>query len=212
MCSSSVLYVVANQSDGLVCGWLPSLLFSNCNDLPCVFRCNNRTQCAVVAGPDVFPDPCPGTYKYLEVQYECVPYSTYSVSSLSPTVTLLPIITPINSSDSSTTQSTCFASNIPDVQIISGVSSSTTGLIKIAAGDVKTSDNITPRLNMGNIIDSVVYMWKNNPVYQCDAAFSHWCHTFPPSFRSFVVTGRRLTYSSAPSSHTASVVSASSTL
>lgn len=40
-------------------------------------RCNNRTQCAVVAGPDVFPDPCPGTYKYLEVQYECVPYSKY---------------------------------------------------------------------------------------------------------------------------------------
>ncbi|XDV14926.1 hypothetical protein PO909_015092 [Leuciscus waleckii] len=38
-------------------------------------RCNNRTQCAVVAGPDVFPDPCPGTYKYLEVQYECVPYT-----------------------------------------------------------------------------------------------------------------------------------------
>uniref|UniRef100_A0A6Q2YLS4 Adhesion G protein-coupled receptor L3.1 n=1 Tax=Esox lucius TaxID=8010 RepID=A0A6Q2YLS4_ESOLU len=38
-------------------------------------RCNNRTQCVVVAGPDVFPDPCPGTYKYLEVQYECVPYS-----------------------------------------------------------------------------------------------------------------------------------------
>nr|XP_033770940.1 adhesion G protein-coupled receptor L3 isoform X2 [Geotrypetes seraphini] len=37
-------------------------------------RCNNRTQCAVIAGPDVFPDPCPGTYKYLEVQYECVPY------------------------------------------------------------------------------------------------------------------------------------------
>lgn len=41
------------------------------------FRCSNRTQCAVVAGPDVFPDPCPGTYKYLEVQYECVPYSMY---------------------------------------------------------------------------------------------------------------------------------------
>ncbi|XP_077412684.1 adhesion G protein-coupled receptor L2b.1 isoform X10 [Vanacampus margaritifer] len=37
-------------------------------------RCNNRTQCAVVTGSDVFPDPCPGTYKYLEVQYECVPY------------------------------------------------------------------------------------------------------------------------------------------
>ncbi|TRY84272.1 hypothetical protein DNTS_033785 [Danionella cerebrum] len=38
-------------------------------------RCNNRTQCVVVAGSDVFPDPCPGTYKYLEIQYECVPYS-----------------------------------------------------------------------------------------------------------------------------------------
>ncbi|KAK3507080.1 hypothetical protein QTP70_004480 [Hemibagrus guttatus] len=41
--------------------------------------CNNRTQCAVVAGPDVFPDPCPGTYKYLEVQYECVPYKFLSI-------------------------------------------------------------------------------------------------------------------------------------
>ncbi|XP_078448807.1 adhesion G protein-coupled receptor L2-like isoform X2 [Lampetra planeri] len=37
-------------------------------------RCNNRTQCLVVAGNEVFPDPCPGTYKYLEVWYECVPY------------------------------------------------------------------------------------------------------------------------------------------
>ncbi|XP_072245522.1 adhesion G protein-coupled receptor L2 isoform X24 [Leuresthes tenuis] len=37
-------------------------------------RCNNRTQCIVITGLDVFPDPCPGTYKYLEVQYECVPY------------------------------------------------------------------------------------------------------------------------------------------
>ncbi|KAL8211760.1 UNVERIFIED_CONTAM: Adhesion G protein-coupled receptor L1 [Gekko kuhli] len=38
------------------------------------YRCNNRTQCVVVAGSDAFPDPCPGTYKYLEVQYDCVPY------------------------------------------------------------------------------------------------------------------------------------------
>ncbi|KAG8128846.1 hypothetical protein E2320_015630 [Naja naja] len=40
-------------------------------------RCNNRTQCVVVAGSDAFPDPCPGTYKYLEVQYDCVPYSEF---------------------------------------------------------------------------------------------------------------------------------------
>lgn len=53
------------------------LLVNNLVLFPLDFRCNNRTQCAVVAGPDVFPDPCPGTYKYLEVQYECVPYSTY---------------------------------------------------------------------------------------------------------------------------------------
>lgn len=46
--------------------------FSHC-------RCNNRTQCIVVTGSDVFPDPCPGTYKYLEVQYECVPYSKYNL-------------------------------------------------------------------------------------------------------------------------------------
>ncbi|XP_070148534.1 adhesion G protein-coupled receptor L3 isoform X9 [Ovis canadensis] len=54
-------------------------------------RCNNRTQCAVVAGPDVFPDPCPGTYKYLEVQYECVPYRQAhhgQVSYISPPIHL----------------------------------------------------------------------------------------------------------------------------
>uniref|UniRef100_A0A673V3R4 Adhesion G protein-coupled receptor L1 n=1 Tax=Suricata suricatta TaxID=37032 RepID=A0A673V3R4_SURSU len=43
-------------------------------------RCNNRTQCVVVAGSDAFPDPCPGTYKYLEVQYDCVPYTTEASS------------------------------------------------------------------------------------------------------------------------------------
>ncbi|XP_062386988.1 adhesion G protein-coupled receptor L1 [Sardina pilchardus] len=42
-------------------------------------RCNNRTQCVVVAGADAFPDPCPGTYKYLEIQYECVPYMDQKV-------------------------------------------------------------------------------------------------------------------------------------
>uniref|UniRef100_A0A3B4B6Q5 SUEL-type lectin domain-containing protein n=1 Tax=Periophthalmus magnuspinnatus TaxID=409849 RepID=A0A3B4B6Q5_9GOBI len=47
-------------------------------------RCNNRTQCVVVTGSDVFPDPCPGTYKYLEVQYECVPYSKYCITISKP--------------------------------------------------------------------------------------------------------------------------------
>ncbi|KAG7214776.1 hypothetical protein INR49_010668 [Caranx melampygus] len=44
------------------------------DSLEAACKCNNRTQCVVVTGSDVFPDPCPGTYKYLEVQYECVPY------------------------------------------------------------------------------------------------------------------------------------------
>ncbi|KAM6972556.1 adhesion G protein-coupled receptor L1-like [Aplochiton taeniatus] len=55
-------------------------------------RCNNRTQCVVVAGVDVFPDPCPGTYKYLEIQYECVPYIFVcpgSLLSIQPTSSLL---------------------------------------------------------------------------------------------------------------------------
>ncbi|XP_077189334.1 adhesion G protein-coupled receptor L2 isoform X19 [Paroedura picta] len=53
-------------------------------------RCNNRTQCIVVTGSDVFPDPCPGTYKYLEVQYECVPYKILSSFSLGLLVFVCP--------------------------------------------------------------------------------------------------------------------------
>uniref|UniRef100_A0A8C5A2M3 SUEL-type lectin domain-containing protein n=1 Tax=Gadus morhua TaxID=8049 RepID=A0A8C5A2M3_GADMO len=56
-------------------------------------RCNNRTQCVVVTGSDVFPDPCPGTYKYLEVQYECVPYSKYSQSDSHYTKPILSVTT-----------------------------------------------------------------------------------------------------------------------
>lgn len=47
-------------------------------------RCNNRTQCVVVAGSDAFPDPCPGTYKYLEVQYDCVPYRVAGGGRMEP--------------------------------------------------------------------------------------------------------------------------------
>ncbi|XP_028276143.1 adhesion G protein-coupled receptor L1-like [Parambassis ranga] len=57
-------------------------------------RCNNRTQCVVVAGVDVFPDPCPGTYKYLDIQYECVPYIFMcpgSLLSIQPASSLLEV-------------------------------------------------------------------------------------------------------------------------
>ncbi|XP_044135050.1 adhesion G protein-coupled receptor L1 isoform X7 [Bufo gargarizans] len=53
-------------------------------------RCNNRTQCVVIADSEAFPDPCPGTYKYLEVQYDCVPYSPVTPTPSVVTVTLPP--------------------------------------------------------------------------------------------------------------------------
>lgn len=58
-------------------------------------RCNNRTQCIVITGSDVFPDPCPGTYKYLEVQYECVPYSKYGPSVMNCKLSLFALPTPL---------------------------------------------------------------------------------------------------------------------
>ncbi|XP_076022298.1 uncharacterized protein LOC143012854 [Genypterus blacodes] len=34
--------------------------------------CNGKTSCTVAAGIAMFPDPCVGTYKYLEVAYTCI--------------------------------------------------------------------------------------------------------------------------------------------
>uniref|UniRef100_A0A8C1NN28 Adhesion G protein-coupled receptor L3.1 n=1 Tax=Cyprinus carpio TaxID=7962 RepID=A0A8C1NN28_CYPCA len=71
-CPSSFSHLLTS---GCLIGYTQTTPYlSGCIVLSFSLRCNNRTQCAVVAGPDVFPDPCPGTYKYLEVQYECVPY------------------------------------------------------------------------------------------------------------------------------------------
>ncbi|XP_065667087.1 rhamnose-binding lectin isoform X2 [Hydra vulgaris] len=35
--------------------------------------CSGRSSCAIQATNAVFGDPCVGTYKYLEVQYQCIP-------------------------------------------------------------------------------------------------------------------------------------------
>lgn len=35
-------------------------------------RCSNKKTCSVKASKDVFGDPCPVTYKYLQVKYECI--------------------------------------------------------------------------------------------------------------------------------------------
>ena len=36
-------------------------------------NCNQKSKCVLPASSAFFGDPCPGTYKYLEVHYECVP-------------------------------------------------------------------------------------------------------------------------------------------
>lgn len=71
-------------------GVIVSKCFLSCLLVFSPLRCNNRTQCIVITGSDVFPDPCPGTYKYLEVQYECVPYSKYDPSVMNWRLSLLP--------------------------------------------------------------------------------------------------------------------------
>ncbi|KAM5169921.1 adhesion G protein-coupled receptor L1 isoform 4-T4 [Mantella aurantiaca] len=66
-------------------------------------RCNNRTQCVVIADSEAFPDPCPGTYKYLEVQYDCVPYSPVTPTPPVVTVTLPPPPVTVTTLPSATT-------------------------------------------------------------------------------------------------------------
>jgi len=36
-------------------------------------RCNEKRNCSIQANTSLFSDPCPGTMKYLEAQYHCVP-------------------------------------------------------------------------------------------------------------------------------------------
>ena len=35
------------------------------------FRCNNKRSCNVPVDSTIFGDPCPGTFKYVEVHYAC---------------------------------------------------------------------------------------------------------------------------------------------
>ncbi|KAG8195466.1 hypothetical protein JTE90_002638 [Oedothorax gibbosus] len=85
-------------------------------------RCNLMSNCIVSATSETFADPCPGTYKYLEVQYQCKleSFSTTSSSSsvlasttttvsrttTTTTTTRPPIIIPITRSTQSTIPST----------------------------------------------------------------------------------------------------------
>ncbi|PRD33685.1 UNVERIFIED_CONTAM: Cirl [Trichonephila clavipes] len=79
-------------------------------------RCNLMSSCIVSATSETFADPCPGTYKYLEVQYQCKPESmttTRSSSSVisstsSTTTTRPPIIIPLTRSVRPTVLTTPF--------------------------------------------------------------------------------------------------------
>lgn len=123
-----------------------------------LFRCNNRTQCAVVAGPDVFPDPCPGTYKYLEVQYECVPYSTYpSGSHTISSTSLMPFSLPLNHTR---VPINMHANNV--LKYLRSVIQSSRADIGPAAGvmiPVLWNKHNTLQ-ETGNVTDSVVCVWK----------------------------------------------------
>lgn len=37
------------------------------------FRCTQHQNCSIQASTSLFADPCPGTLKYLEAHYQCVP-------------------------------------------------------------------------------------------------------------------------------------------
>ncbi|CAH4032736.1 unnamed protein product [Pieris brassicae] len=39
-------------------------------------RCHMQQSCTLLANADEFGDPCPGTGKYLEIHYQCVPAPT----------------------------------------------------------------------------------------------------------------------------------------
>lgn len=36
-------------------------------------KCSQKQNCSVVASTNVFGDACPGTHKYLEAHYQCIP-------------------------------------------------------------------------------------------------------------------------------------------
>ena len=39
--------------------------------LMCICRCGGQTGCEVPVDSTIFGDPCPGTFKYVEVHYAC---------------------------------------------------------------------------------------------------------------------------------------------
>lgn len=64
-------------------------------------RCSLMSSCTIAVTSETFGDPCPGTYKYLEVQYRCMLDSTSTtpsttmITTTTSTTTRPPIIIPV---------------------------------------------------------------------------------------------------------------------
>ena len=71
----SVLRASYGRHDGHTCPH-PSIRTTNCNaatSLPIVQGdCDDQASCNLFASNSIFGDPCVGTFKYLEVEYECI--------------------------------------------------------------------------------------------------------------------------------------------
>ncbi|KAJ7394895.1 carbohydrate binding [Desmophyllum pertusum] len=73
----------------------PNITNLNCQApnvlLKMTVKCSNRHRCTVRADHTVFGDPCPGTFKYLDVIYECKNFNVTTGSNISsisiPTIT-----------------------------------------------------------------------------------------------------------------------------
>ncbi|XP_069693685.1 latrophilin Cirl isoform X9 [Periplaneta americana] len=44
-------------------------------------RCSQQQNCSILASTSMFGDPCPGTLKYLEAHYQCMPAATTTTTS-----------------------------------------------------------------------------------------------------------------------------------
>ncbi|PSN57298.1 hypothetical protein C0J52_02077 [Blattella germanica] len=44
-------------------------------------RCSQQQNCSILASTNMFGDPCPGTLKYLEAHYQCMPAATTTTTS-----------------------------------------------------------------------------------------------------------------------------------
>ncbi|XP_018016965.1 latrophilin Cirl isoform X1 [Hyalella azteca] len=96
-------------------------------------RCSGRESCQVVVSSDVFGDPCPGTVKYIEVQYSCGvattttttarPRPIWDVYSSRPPMFLPPTLSSNASrSESTSTTSTTQSTTLPSTSTLSTTS------------------------------------------------------------------------------------------